>query len=107
MKVTTEDITEAFITWVETDLVPRSNLLQQGIITFLVLQGKHKLVDFIGLLNYLSDDSLFDLSELSDNLRKSLDKMGGHYVLPMIDYKLDKEDLDKILEILNERAKRL
>lgn len=102
MKFTTEQLTEAISTWINTDLIPRSSLVQQGVITFCLLQGKKKLESMLSIFTELDPDS--DVEEFFKNLCISLDKMGGYYEIPIINYRLDKQDLLKIKDILNERA---
>lgn len=100
MNVTTQQISIAIARWFETDVLPKGSLFQQGISTFIFLQAKPRLDNLINGLNMLSDNGNFDVDELCGNLNKSLDKMGGSFTLPFIDYKFDKEDLDKIIMYL-------
>lgn len=97
MKVSSKGLASAFIRWIENDLMAKSNLFQQGILTFIVLQGKSNLTHLFDALNMLSKDGYFQSEELYKNLYTSLEKMGGVFTLPYINYNLDKEDLRVIL----------
>lgn len=100
MQVTTQNISNALIKWFERDVLPKGDLFQQGISTFIFLQSKPRINKLINGLNMLSDDGKFDVDELGNNLRQALEKMGGAFTLPIIGYTLDKDDLNKIIEHL-------
>lgn len=102
MQVTTELLTKAITTWINNDLLPRSSLVQQGIITFCLLQGKKKLEHLVSLLTSLDPEIEEDI--FFRNLDLSLEKMGGYYEIPFINYRLDKQDIHKIKEILDART---
>lgn len=101
MKITSESIGNAFYQWAENDLLAKSSIFQQGIITFLLLQGKPRINAIFSGLDMLADDKKqFDSDELFQNLQKGLEKMGGVYRLPIIDYNFDVEDLRKVKSYL-------
>lgn len=100
MNVTTQQISNAISKWFEADVLPKGNMFQQGISLFIFLQAKPRLDNLISGLNMLSDNGQFDIDEIGGNLGKALEKMGGSFTLPFIDYKFDKDDLDKIIVYL-------
>lgn len=98
MRVTTKDISTGIVKWIEQDMIPKGTLFQQGVVTFLLLQGKPRLDSMLSSLALLSDNGEFDLDELDINLHEALAKMGGKYTLPIINYTIDSDDLDLIVQ---------
>lgn len=100
MVVTSQNISAALSRWFEKDVLPKGDLFQQGVSLFVFLQAKPRLAKMVDSLSILSDGGKFDADELIDNLRQALDKMGGAYTLPIIGYKMDADDLERIAEHL-------
>lgn len=100
MQVTSQHISNALSRWFERDVMPKGDLFQQGISLFVFLQAKPRLNKMIDSLAILSDGGKFDVDELIENLRMALEKMGGAYTLPIIGYKADADDLERIAEYL-------
>ena len=105
MQITTANLITAIETWANKDLLARGSLLQKGLVTFLLLQGKVKIETFLAQIDFLSDNGNFDLDILHKNLQASLDAMNGVFTIPLINYNFDKQDLDKVFEYAKELAK--
>ena len=99
MKITVQQFSDAVIKWIETDLVNKGNPFQQGVLTFIMLQGKTKLTEMLNSLSYLSDNGSLDLELLHQNMARALNKMGGKLTIPFINYNLDNSDLNSIFTI--------
>lgn len=55
----------------------KGNAFQQGILTFVLLQGKDKINNMLSFITYFADDKgEFNFEELHQNLSKALSKMG-------------------------------
>lgn len=94
-------LSKAFTQWVDEQLIPRSSLVQRGVITFLLLQGKAKIDEMFLYLTPLADqDGNFKIDELHANLTKGLNAMGGVYTIPLLNYRFDQQDLDAVFEII-------
>lgn len=101
MQVNIQDLPKAITDWADAVLMPKSSILQKGLITFVLLQGQSKFQQMIAPLNLLSDgNGNFDTEELHANLSKALEAMGGTFTIPMLNYIFDKEDLDAMFEII-------
>ena len=105
MQITTANLITAMETWANKDLLARGSLLQKGLVTFLLLQGKTKIETFLAQIGFLSDNGNFDLDTLHKNLQASLDAMNGVFTIPLINYNFDKQDLDKVFDYAKELAK--
>ena len=105
MQITTSNLIAAIETWANKDLLARGSLLQKGLVTFLLLQGKTKIETFLAQIDFLSDNGNFNLDTLHKNLQASLDAMNGVFTIPLINYNFDKQDLDKVFEYAKELAK--
>ena len=104
MKITIEHISKGITHWAEKDLVSKGSLLQQGLTTFIVLQAKPRIMNMLSSLVLLSDEGEFDLDELSNNLHQGLEKMGGSYTIPLINYVFDVDDLDNIIQYIRNQV---
>lgn len=104
MNITIEHISKGIIHWAEVDLISKGSLIQQGITTFIVLQTKPRIMNMLSSLVLLSDNGVFDIDELSTNLHKGLEKMGGVYSIPLINYQFDVDDLDNIIEYIRKQV---
>lgn len=100
MNITTKDISKGISTWAEHDLLNKGSLFQQGISTFIYLQAKPRLESLISGLNMLSDDGVFDYDELHKNVLQALQKMGGSYTIPVLDYTIDNADIEAIFSYM-------
>lgn len=112
MIIKSNEIEKAIVSFVENDLMSKGNALQQGILTFVLLQGKNKIKNMLYFITYFADDKgEFNLEELHQNLSKALSKMGGKYTIPLINYNLDNDDLNTIFEYVrsnhNENSTRI
>lgn len=112
MIIKSNEIEKAIVSFVENDLMSKGNALQQGILTFVLLQGKNKIKNMLSFITYFADDKgEFNLEELHQNLSKTLSKMGGKYTIPLINYNLDNDDLNTIFEYIrtnhNENSTRI
>lgn len=106
MKISSSDFGKAVNSWAELYLVNKGSLLQQGVTTFLILQMQPKLDTLFNMFSFLADDNgMFELEILHKNLQTALEKMGGSYTVPLINYVFDRADLDKIIECAKEYAK--
>lgn len=105
MKISSSDFGKAVEKWAENYLVNKGTLLQQGVTTFLILQMKPKAEVLFSKFAFLADEQgMFELEILHKNLITALDKMGGRYTVPLIDYVFDSADIDKIIECAKEYA---
>lgn len=104
MQITTANLITATETWANKDLLARGSLLQKGLVTFLLLQGKAKIETFLAQIDFLSDNGSFELDTLHKNLQASLNAMNGVFTIPLISYNFDKQDLDKVFEYAKELA---
>ena len=101
MIIKSNEIEKAIVSFVENDLMNKGNALQQGILTFVLLQGKNKINNMLSFITYFADEKgEFNLEELHQNLSKALSKMGGKYTIPLINYNLDNDDLNTIFEYI-------
>lgn len=100
MEVTVEDISRAISTWFKSDVIPKGNLLQQGIGTFILLQLEPRLVEVLKPLSLVSTDGKFNTTELRTNIVEAFRVMGGKYTIPILDYTVDNADINRILDLL-------
>ena len=112
MIIKSNELEKAIVSFIENDLMGKGNALQQGILTFVLLQGKDKIRNMLSFITYFADDKgEFNLEELHQNLSKALSKMGGKYTIPLINYNLDNDDLNTIFEYIrsnhNENSTRI
>lgn len=105
MQITTANLITAIETWANKDLLAHGSLLQKGLVTFLLLQGKTKIEAFLAQIDFLSNKGNFDLDTLHKNSQASLDAMNGVFTIPLINYNFDKQDLDKVFVYAKELAK--
>lgn len=79
--------------------------VQQGIASFIYFQGKDKLKSYLSALSFLADENGdFNYADLEANLKKSFEKMGNQYKVPMLSYVFDTQDLNEILQIARGKA---
>lgn len=102
MQITSEQLSTAIMMWAENDLMSKSSVLQQGMLTFIILQSKPRLAALLHNLDMLSTDGKFDADELFRNFAKALEKIGGRLRLPIINYDMDADDLRKIRQYVGE-----
>lgn len=106
MKINISDLPKVVNDWIDQVLIPKSSLLQQGLLTFVKLQGQHKITQVLEPLKILADnDGNFELDELHNNLGQALAKMNGVYTIPFLNYNFDKDDLDQAFEFAKRYAK--
>lgn len=106
MKISSSDFGKAVNAWAEKYLVNKGTPVQQGVAVFLILQMRPKLDSIFNKLSFLADEQGdFELEILHQNLITALDKMGGRYTVPLINYVFDSTDLDNIIECAKEYAK--
>lgn len=98
--VSVDNVMSAFDLFVNNKLLSKGTLVQRGVSTFLYLQYKDKIHNYLVLL---SDNGSFNVDMLSNNLRKAFETMGNKYNIPLINYTFDVDDLEYIIsEIKNE-----
>ena len=104
MKLSIDNLFKAIEQWVASDLIAKGSPLQQGLITFALLQGKDRVkTNLMPVLSMLTDEHHnFEYGTLNENLQKSLSKMGGNYLIPVVNYRFDRADLDKIMSYAKE-----
>lgn len=103
MKISSSDFAKSVEQWAEQELCNKGSVFQQGVSTFLVLQFKPKIEHALDSFKFLAgDDGLFELEILQENIGKALEKMGGTYTIPMINYVFDSADLDVIFKFAKE-----
>lgn len=101
MKINIQDLPKAITAWADEVLIPKSSLIQKGLITFVLLQGQSRFQELLDPLNLLADkDGNFDVDVLYGNLKKSLEAMGGNFTVPVLNYVFDADDLSKMFEIV-------
>ena len=104
MKISVENFTKAIDKWVNNDLLSKGSPFQKGLTCFLYLQGKSKIQDMLSKLSILADsEGDFNYADLETNLKKSFEKMGNQYKVPMLSY-VDTQDLNEILQIARGKA---
>lgn len=101
MKINIQDLPKALTAWADEVLMPKSTMVQKGLITFIILQSQSRINELLEPLKLLADkDGNFDVNELAQNLTKSLEAMGGKFTLPVLNYNFDKADLDMLIDII-------
>ena len=106
MKINISDFSKVINDWAAQVLIPKSSLLQQGVITFVLLQGQNKINQMLEPLKILADENgNFELEELHNNLGQALAKMNGVYTIPFLNYNFDKADLDQAFDLAKRYAK--
>ena len=106
MKISSSDFGKAVQTWAERYLVNKGTPIQQGVAVFFILQMRPKVESLFSKFVFLADDNgMFELEILHQNLKSALDKMGGSYTVPLINYVFDSSDLDAVIECAKEFAK--
>ncbi len=100
MKISVDNFIESVDEWVEQKLLTKGTPIQQGIASFIYFQGKDKLKSYLSALSFLADENGdFNYADLEANLKKSFEKMGNQYKVPMLSYVFDTQDLNEILQI--------
>ena len=106
MKINISDFPKVINDWAAQVLIPKSSLLQQGVITFVLLQGQNKINQMLEPLKFLADENgNFELEDLHNNLGQALAKMNGVYTIPFLNYNFDKADLDQAFDLAKRYAK--
>ena len=106
MKISSSDFGKAVEKWAEKYLVNKGTPIQQGVAMFLVLQMRPKAESLFSKFSFLADDNgMFELEVLHQNLKAALEKMGGSYTVPLLNYVFDSSDLDGVIECAKEFAK--
>lgn len=106
MKISSSDFGKAVQSWAEKYLVNKGTPIQQGVAMFFILQMRPKAESLFTKFAFLADDNgMFELEILHQNLKTALDKMGGSYTVPLINYVFDNSDLDAVIECAREFAK--
>lgn len=95
-----------FLEFVKEKILPQSNNWQIAGITFFLLQ-KNSDIDYIinnQVKKYFADkDGNLDLDSIYANAKEALHKAGGSLLVPLIDWKFDKEDIDSIYNIAQKK----
>ena len=102
MNITTEDIARGITTWIEKDLLDKGNTLQKGITVFIYLQSKPRIQGMVDNLKFFADDGVLDSTELKNNIISALEHIGGYYTIPLIEYNLDKQDINRIFNYIED-----
>ena len=55
MKINIQDLPKAITAWADEVLIPKSSLIQKGLITFVLLQGQSRFQELLDPLNLLAD----------------------------------------------------
>lgn len=108
MKVQAKDMGSILEAWIDKVVLPKSNELTKAVIFFLWLQNKEQLNNhFERLAPMLGADSdkAIDLDKTYHNAKLALDKAGGSFVLPWINWRLDKDDLETLFSIARDKAR--
>lgn len=106
MKININDLPKVLNDWTAQVLMPKSSMLQQGLVTFVLLQGQNKIKQMLEPLKFLADENgNFELEELHNNLGQALAKMNGVYTIPFLNYNFDKADLDQAFDLAKRYAK--
>ncbi len=85
MKISVDNFIESVDEWVEQKLLTKGTPIQQGIASFIYFQGKDKLKSYLSALSFLADENGdFNYADLEANLKKSFEKMGNQYKVPML-----------------------
>ena len=95
MKLKVDELLPLINKWVTAVIMPKSDRLQKGLITFLLLQRGNEIPEF--LKPFADKEGTID----TDNLKKALEAAGGKITLPYINWDFDQADLDKLVEIAN------
>lgn len=95
MKIRVDELLPLINKWVTTVIIPKSDSLQKGFITFLLLQRGNEIPERLKL--FADKEGTID----TDNLKAALEAAGGKVTLPLINWDFDQADLDKLVEIAN------
>ena len=97
MNIKLSDIERGITSFIDNDLMLKGNPIQQGLLTFVMLQSKGKFTKMLSSLSFFADENgEFDADTLHQNLQQALTKIGGKYTIPLINYTFDSDDLNKI-----------
>ena len=103
MQVSINDLKNAINLWLDKDLSTKGTILQQGLVTFVIAQISPKIDEFLEPMKLLADkDGNFNRDTLHTNLSKALQKMGGSYTIPFLNYTFDEADLSRIFSYIKE-----
>lgn len=105
MKVPVKELENIAAAWLDEVLLPKSNPLQTAMIMFAFMQTKARVVAAAVPFMNADQNGLFDLEQVKDSARAALEKTGGSVVLPVINYRFDADDLDRLFEIAKRFAK--
>lgn len=95
MKLKVDELLPLINKWVTTVIMPKSDGLQKGFVTFLLLQKGNEIPEL--LRPFADKEGTID----TDNLKAALEAAGGKVTLPYINWDFDQADLDKLVEIAN------
>ena len=95
MKLKVDELLPLITKWVDAVIIPKSEKLQKGLVTFLLLQKGSEIPEL--LKPFADKEGTID----TDNLKKALEAAGGKVTLPYINWDFDQADLDKLVEIAN------
>ena len=103
MQVSVKDLENAINLWLEKDLSSKGTILQQGLVTFVIAQIRPKISEYLEPMKLLaSKEGTFDKDTLHTNMSSALQKMGGSYTIPFINYTFDEADLSRIFNYIKE-----
>lgn len=103
MQVSVKDLENAINLWLQKDLSSKGTILQQGLVTFVIAQIRPKISEYLEPMKLLaSKEGTFDKDTLHTNMSTALQKMGGSYTIPLINYTFDEADLSRIFNYIKE-----
>lgn len=105
MKLAVKDLNQVINTYVEQEIVPKGTTMQKFITLAAIYQMQPKINSMLSSLVPFTDDGYLDLEFTKNNLLTALEKSGGILTIPIINYNIDKSDINTLFEIARGYAK--
>ena len=84
MNIKLSDIERGITSFIDNDLMLKGNPIQQGLLTFVMLQSKGKFTQMLSSLSFFADENgEFDADTLHQNLQQALAKNGRNIYNPL------------------------
>ena len=96
MKVRADRFPDIITAWADKELIPKSSPVQIMMIVFAIGQFKNRLIAYA---SYAADEAgMIDLEEARTNALTALEKAGGKITIPVLNYNVDRDDLNSVFE---------
>lgn len=108
MKLKASELASVLQEWLENAVLPKSNEFAAAALWFIWLQNKPRIADHLSKIQGLlgaDADGYLDLDSSYNNAKLALEKKGGKILIPLLNWNLDKDDLDLLFKLAREIAR--